>query len=68
MFSVNCLSLEKRRVMVYPFGYDTKKGETTLMTRQIDCTLSQSLLETLTAQGLDALPRAFAVLLNVAMR
>ncbi len=54
--------------MVYPFGYDAKKGELTLMTRQIDCTLSQSLLETLTAQGLDALPQALAVLLNAAMQ
>ena len=54
--------------MVYPFGYDTKKGDMTLMTRQTDCTLSESLLETLTAQGLDALPQALAVLLNAAMK
>lgn len=38
------------------------------MTRHTDCTLSESLLETLTAQGLDALPQALAVLLNAAMK
>ena len=38
------------------------------MTRHTDCTLSESLLETLTSQGLDALPQALAVLLNAAMQ
>ncbi len=36
------------------------------MNRPTDCTLSESLLETLTSQGLNALPQALAVLLNAA--
>jgi transposase-like protein len=38
------------------------------MTRQDDLTLPESLLETIAEQGLDALPHAFALLLNTAMR
>jgi transposase-like protein len=38
------------------------------MTRQPDCTLSESLLETIAEQGLEALPQLFALLLNTAMR
>jgi hypothetical protein len=37
------------------------------MNRQTDCTLSESLLDTLAQQGLDALPELFRVLLNAAM-
>jgi transposase-like protein len=38
------------------------------MTRHDDLTLPESLLETIADQGLDALPQAFALLLNAAMR
>ncbi len=38
------------------------------MNRQPDCTLSESLLETITAQGLEVLPQLFALLLNAAMQ
>ena len=37
------------------------------MIRQPDCTLSEPLLETIAAQGLDALPELLRVLLNAAM-
>ncbi len=37
------------------------------MNRQRDCTLSETLLETLTTQGLDALPELFRALLNAAL-